>query len=468
MPPAGGSNSGASGDHANPDMRIDASPEKRFFVELLIKDIDLLPAVVDLVDNSVDGARRLRPDGRFDGLEVAITANPQHFEIVDNCGGIEADLARHYAFRFGRPADFHGVPRSVGEFGIGMKRALFKLGREFLIDSKAPSSSFAILIDVEEWEADPSPEWSFRFTEVDDNYQPSSPADLGTSIRVEELHPNVSEDFKTPRTLAELRIDLRLRHQVALSSDMTIRLNGEALRPHRPALLVSDEVLPIRRQMDITDNGSTVQLALAAGVVGASDHEDEDRDEGRAEDFKTPGEAGWYLFCNDRLLFAADKTALTGWGTAGPAYHPQYRRFRGYAYLWADDAALLPWNTTKTGVDQDSRVWRRVQQEMFTALRGVMPIMNRVKAERQQSAPENRPLAAALQRAKPVPVAELPPSTNMRAPSPPRTPASTDQRIVYTVSRDAYQKVREALEASSAAEVGRRTFDYYLEHEVID
>src|SRR4051812_30676793 len=112
------------------DGFIDARPTKRFFVRMLVRDIELVPAIVDLVDNSVDGAKRITEPGenRFEGLEVRLTISPERFEIVDTCGGIPLELAQRYAFRFGRPDDVDSAEGEVGQFGVGMKRALFKLG----------------------------------------------------------------------------------------------------------------------------------------------------------------------------------------------------------------------------------------------------------------------------------------------------------------------------------------------------
>ena len=44
---------------------INASPTKEFFVEMLTKDVSLSLAILDLVDNSVDGALRMRGDQNF-------------------------------------------------------------------------------------------------------------------------------------------------------------------------------------------------------------------------------------------------------------------------------------------------------------------------------------------------------------------------------------------------------------------
>ena len=102
---------------------------------MLTNDVTLNDAIGDLVDNSVDGALSIRKDGRYDGLWVRISVKKDLFRIADNCGGISIDTARNYAFRFGRPSGMEGIPWSLGQFGIGMKRALFKLGKKFKIES---------------------------------------------------------------------------------------------------------------------------------------------------------------------------------------------------------------------------------------------------------------------------------------------------------------------------------------------
>src|SRR3954449_3928593 len=83
---------------------IEASPTKDFFISMLVKDIELIPAISDLVDNAVDGARRENRDS-FDGYSVRIDLDTAQFRIADNCGGIPVDIAQKYAFRFGRPED---------------------------------------------------------------------------------------------------------------------------------------------------------------------------------------------------------------------------------------------------------------------------------------------------------------------------------------------------------------------------
>ena len=443
------------------NRRVEASPEKRFFISMLVKDIELIPAVVDLVDNSVDGALGMRGEGDFDGLWVEIEANPERFSITDNCGGIPVDVARRYAFRFGRPADFKTIEGSVGQFGVGMKRALFKLGKIFRIQSRTKTSTFTMEVDVDSWAADTGPDWSFEFDEVDEN-APAGESEVGTRIDVVALHPSVAEDFGLTQIIGRLRADLQLRHQGALEKGLSVKVNGERLVARPPVLLASQVLKPIHRERVFETAGGEVALELFAGLVGGRD---DDPDEGEGEQFRA-SEAGWYLFCNNRLLLVADRSSVTGWGMGAAAYHPQYRQFRGYAYLWADDSSLLPWNTTKTGVDQDSRVFRLVLAEMENALRAVQCIVNRAKKERQERADEERPLVKALQEAQELSLDLITPSNVMVVPPASTAPAPEVHRIAYSVSRSTFEEAKEVLGVDSGSEVGRQTFQYFYDREV--
>src|SRR5438270_9530870 len=91
-------------------ITITASPTKAFFVRMLTRDIELRDAILDLLDNCVDGIVRTKGgkiagDRPYDGFAAKITANPQEFIIEDNCGGIPQKVAEEVAFRLGRPKE---------------------------------------------------------------------------------------------------------------------------------------------------------------------------------------------------------------------------------------------------------------------------------------------------------------------------------------------------------------------------
>jgi hypothetical protein len=446
-------------------LKVNATADKQLFVSMLVKDIELLPAIIDLVDNSVDGARATTP-GDPAAHHVALSISPDTFDITDDCGGIDLDVARRYAFRFGRPAEYSGVPGSVGEFGIGMKRALFKLGREFTVISRAATTSFELYINVDGWLADDDPDWQFRMRIINTTYD-SAHGGVGTSISVRGLYDNVIEDFSNPLILAQLREQIRLRHQGVIQQGLQITLNGEVLTGFAPTLMSGPGITAQNRRLVITQDGGEVHCHIIAGIAALAGNAN--IDEGQAEDFRDPGDAGWWLFCNGRLLLLADRTSLTGWGDGLVAYHPQYRRFRGYVYLTSLNTELLPWNTTKTGVDQDSRVWRRVQSYMKVALAEVVAVLNRLKAERQNGqTTTDTPVTLALENANPVPLEQLPTANNFVAPPPPPRPPRrrSVRRIQYDVDIKRYNEVADVMGVTVVSEVGRRTFDYFYELEV--
>jgi hypothetical protein len=464
-----------------PNTTIDAGAEKRFFIEMLVKDIELLPAVVDLVDNSVDGARSLHPDGNLSGQWVRIDFGDDLFSISDNSGGISANVARHYAFRFGRSKEFTGVKRSVGQFGVGMKRAIFKIGRAFTVQSKHrgqtddhDGSRFVLNVDVEEWAV--QEEWTFEFDSVEEGISLASDEVAGTFIAVTHLHPSVQDDLNDPTVIQSLRTELRVRHQESIQSGLQLYLNSEKpLTASRPSLQASDVVRPIYKEFQVQGDGGIVDVKLYAGTVAPPkrDKETDPEDDGQAENFQDPGDAGWYLFCNDRLLLVADRTPLTGWGNPAAAYHPQYRSFRGFVYLSADDAGLLPWNTTKTAVDRDSQVFRAVQSEMKTTLVAVQAVINRAKQVRSRVEDEEpKPeMLEALDETPDQPISSLSVSPYMITPPPPPArpkdpPTPRAQRIQYVVDIERFEEVARALGANSGSEVGRLTFDYFYDQEI--
>jgi hypothetical protein len=443
-------------------LRVDASPEKRFFVDMLVKDIELLPAILDLVDNCIDGARRLRQDGSYAGLSVKITVTPDKFEVADTCGGMDLDIARNYAFRFGRPAAFKGTPGSVGQFGVGMKRALFKLGNKFFIESNTQTTHFTMDIDVDEWVRAPGGDWSFQLAEANEGYNPKIDEVVGTTIQVNRLHQSVVEDFSTSHTLSSLKYQLRLRHGEAMARGLDISLNGESVTPFQTVLSQGDGLEPIATNYDIEQGSGVVQVRIYAGVSVNDENYVDDEPVSRERD------AGWYVFCNGRLLLPADRSSTTGWGDGMPVYHPQYRAFRGYVYMDSVQTELLPWNTTKTGVDRDSRIWRKVRGDMISAGRQVVSLLNSAKSERQNTtADEPRPITRAITDAKQRNVHELIPRSELSFPKTVvRRQQSTIKKMQYSVALSKFNAIAEVLGTTVVAEVGRQTFDYFYDNQV--
>ena len=169
---------------------ISAEPVKEFFVEMLTRDIQLEDAILDLLDNCVDGIVRsigkkgLKRDDPYEGYHAHIKIGGKRFSIEDNCGGIPKKR-RDYAFRMGA----HPVGRdltlpTVGTYGIGMKRAMFKMGRDCLVETKSDDAEYSVRFS-ESWFGQPD-EWHVPLSQKGTGLKED-----GTRITVTALRPGV-------------------------------------------------------------------------------------------------------------------------------------------------------------------------------------------------------------------------------------------------------------------------------------
>ena len=204
-----------------PNDQIDAEPTKSFFIDMLTRDIPLDQAILDLVDNSVDGAKALYADlgSPLSDRWIRLEFDKDKFAIIDNCGGFGRQAAREYAFRFGRPEGSARTPHSIGQFGVGMKRALFKFGRHFVVNSATANESWKVEGPVADWERKSA--WTFPITALPTN-SPVSESSPGTQIIVTELRAEVASRF-TQSNFQNTIFDLiKSKHRQFISDGLTI------------------------------------------------------------------------------------------------------------------------------------------------------------------------------------------------------------------------------------------------------
>jgi hypothetical protein len=432
---------------------VNAEPTKRLVAYVLTKDVRLDDAILDLIDNSIDGARRQGPT-KLTGREVRVNLSKTKFEIQDNCGGIPYELARDYAFRFGRPEDYiplDGPADVIGNFGVGMKRALLKMGRNIKVISRTSKRYFEIEIDVEKWMA--QKEWTFEFSDVRDEAAP--PDRIGTWVTVTDLYPGVAEQFGLKQFVVNLKSAIEQKQAIPMLDGFSILVNDESLNGALMTLEQSSDIAPFRKLVTLAnDLGEEVHLEVYAGIA----EPDNDR-------------AGWYVVCNGRTVLRADRSGLTGWGNKFdgdriPNYHHQFARFRGYVLFHSNKPDNLPWNTAKSGVDVEHPFYRRAFQLMLQSMKEVFGFLNAL--DRESDALE-QPLTEALKKMKPVGLAKIDESDSFKVSvkavtGPQKTPLKF---IRYRKPVDQINAVMQALGVDEASTAGEQTFDLYYEMNVI-
>lgn len=449
---------------------INAAPTKDLFISMLIRDVTLRDAIGDLLDNCIDGALRLRPDGNYEGLKVEIELDTTtgHFKINDNCGGIPVDIARDHAFRFGR-SNFKAqhTAHSVGVFGIGMKRALFKLGKKFHIESIAKDSSFEMEVDVDQWKdlkVGDIESWQFVFDKYEEGLKKEYSEDKrGTKITVSNLNTDVVESFKTEQDMDELIKELEREHLYSIDKGMKITINKRILKAPGLSLLASSEIKPA-----VWENTTgKVKVQIIAGI---------------SEQEKFGPNGGWYVFGNNRLILGPDHTDKTGWGAKKPIripeYHSQFYRFRGYVFLEAKDPRDLPWNTSKTNMDLDSPIYRTILQQMIVMMRTVIDFLNGLHDEKndfEKGLIKSMPLQKAVDTSKSyelntvLTTKKLVSKETFTHPEPAKPIASNKPKpiwIRFEVSSKEYEAIKEYFDKDNSSELGRAIFDYFFVREI--
>jgi Histidine kinase-, DNA gyrase B-, and HSP90-like ATPase len=427
-------------------------PTKEFFISMLVRDIELTAAIVDLVDNCVDGALRTHHDLNFAGSWVRVTAKPEQFRIADNCGGIPLDVLKDYALCFGRPDGAPSTEHSIGQFGVGMKRALFKLGDWFRIETVGPRvypdgelTHAVVQVPVKDWRK--AKLWDFPITEI---RPPRPDEERGTTITVKELHQEVVREFGRSQFIERLRTEIAAKHRWNIQRGIGMSVDEIGVDAPLAELFESATLKPGVATLEMRFPEKKPVIFKAVAGLAAS----------------KPREAGWYVYCNGRMILGPDQTSQTVWGTGEiPRYHNQFAYFRGYAFFDSDDAGMLPWRTTKNGVNEDSPVYQRARQEMLALSRPVIDFLNQLKEEVEQKA-EAAPLLAVIKGAKPKGVDQLAKAQGFSAPKSTLGPIAPEGRITYWEALDRIRRVKKRLKVTSNEDVGHLTFEYYYESEV--
>lgn len=435
-----------------------ANPTKGFFVRMITRDITLEDCILDLIDNSVDGAWRSegsRPMGMADGADLSsysihIETSPQRFAIRDNCGGMTLDDAVDHAFSFGRKALDEQDDYSIGVYGIGMKRAVFKLGTNVCVRStyseeEGGRQAFAVPINVDDWIMNDTPPWDFDI--VNDEYLEED----GVEIKVESLTSGAKLSFDSPAFIQNLRRMIARDYSLHINRGLKIILNETEVVGWKIELRQSDDFKPMRLDYEDEVDEGRVSIEIIGGMaapppesIDPSEDDDGDR------------RFGWYVICNGRIVLAADKTTVSGWGTdEWPQWHRQYSGFIGIILFTAAKAAALPLTTTKRSIDSSSEIYRRARPRMREVTRQWIDYTNL----RKQALVEAKEKEA---QAVPVTIYEIQKQVSVTLPVLIAKPVERPANVHYSVPVAKMRMLAKALGSINMPyrEVGLKSFEY--------
>lgn len=418
---------------------IEVSPVKEFFVEMITKDITVFDSILDLIDNCIDGARRKCKSDNYEQFQVNITLDKDKFSIKDNCGGIPLITAKEYAFKFGRPKNTPQDVKSIGRFGIGMKRAFFRLGKKIYLETGNTHDGYSMDIDVDKWIEDS--EWKFELNKSDEFKDLS-----GTNIIIKNLHVNVSNEFKDSSKIRRLIEEISDRLYFYIKKGFNITVNGSKVKAKSIEMIV-DRYRLFNDNYEYTVNNERIEARIIAGLANKG----------------KPEEAGWYVDCNGRRISSGNKEiGGLGRGEGSVVYNNLFAGFRGYVSFESENIALLPVTTTKSGIDKDNIIFRKLELEM----KKVFNQIKKVVRDETDSAPDdiegrNFPYEGGMKEVDLL-VNEVPKSTTFATIVP---IVKTHENIAFKVDKERFEIVKDKLGARNKKQVGEQVFDYYYDME---
>lgn len=365
------------------------SPTKEFFVEMLTRDIELNDAILDLLDNCLDGVVRscadkdkLQTSDFYSSYSAEITISPTEFTITDNCGGIPRDTAENYAFRMGRVPTTQTDNPTIGIYGIGMKRAIFKIGKAATVFTQNSGVKYAVKIPAD-WAS--TGDWNFP---IEENPQDNPLTDNGTKVCITALNPGIAELWGTEGNISafveSLKKAIQESYSLIIQKGFTIKINGKTVAANPVELLVqkNSEKQGIRPYI-FTGQYDDVSVKIAIGFYApmASDDDIDEMNESKRSSY----EAGVTVVCNDRVVLYNDKSGLTGWGTSGvPNYHTQFIGIKGIVIFESSNPKALPMTTTKRGIDHSSALYIAVKDKICEGLKMFTNYTNQWKGRNTQ------------------------------------------------------------------------------------
>lgn len=352
-------------------LEVQFQPAPAYLFDYLTADIQTAECIFDLVDNSIDAARAAIRDSidendileAYDGFRIEVTLGSDGVVVLDNCSGMSEETFSNLAFRAGEKSQH---PFGIGHFGVGLKRAILKIGDRCTVETD--NSKSYLKLEFTRDQLDHSAELKLPGTK-----QASSGVRF-TKVSIEEIKENARRDLSSPRWKETIVDNFGRRYGLFIRKGLVIELNGEAVEAFAPQPVDN----PYIQLQEFKDNIHGVDVEIVAGV-----HEKYLFTQKGGRTVADPGnndvhrhisaEFGWYVVCNDRVILLHDKTHKTGWTTN---WHNEYAGFVGWVHFRSKDPSLLPWNTKKSDIVENGELYEEV-----------MVILRRMAATYRQTTP---------------------------------------------------------------------------------
>ena len=323
----------------------DTKPTKKYLVDGITKDITIEDSIFDLIDNSIDAFPENKngslPED-YNNYKIELTLNSDIFSITDHGTGMNSQTLQNNALRFGSHPKHHDT--SIGHFGIGLNRALFKLGKIATIKTCTVKENIQLTFDSNKFLGDDN-YWDLPLTINKTNNKDQT----GTSISIENLNKEVAEKFSSSEWLKSFIISISQRYALFLVKNLVISINKKNITTI--PVKISDASGFKKLENSFKHNSIDINIQLGQHLDFLFPYE-------QTEDKKnsiTRKECGWFVYCNGRAIKLFDWSTDTGWFTKP---HSEHTGFIGLVEF-IGHPSKLPWNTSKSNIDLNNETYKK-------------------------------------------------------------------------------------------------------------
>lgn len=338
-------------------FKVDTSPTKEAVVDSLTRDVTVETCIFDLIDNAVDAARdtifreryeeaKVGLPESYEGFKIELTLDGDGLKITDNCGGIALDRLQSMVLRFGKTSE---KQMGIGVFGVGLNRALFKLGRISHLKTDTGTQRAELVLNTEEY-IKRAEDWSLPAEEF------ASTGEIGTVIEIRQSPEDISQKFADAEWHDNFRYEIGKRYGRFIVKKLIIIINDHEIN---------------NGEVKIRDGGPyDSEYKFYKTEDGVSIHIEHGQHDGHRfskedgydinNNKKLTDQYGWTILCNDRSILISDRSKRTGWDS----FHTEFYGFVGKVNFVCRDPGKLPWDTTKTAIDLHNHAYITALQDM--------------------------------------------------------------------------------------------------------
>jgi hypothetical protein len=237
----------------------------------------------------------------------------------------------------------------IGSFGVGLNRALFRLGDTAHIATDTGRQRAELTLDKEKY-------LDVRSWTIPAESLPSA-GKIGTTIEIRHLPGETSKNFGDERWVNALKHQIGRRYGRFVKKHLSILVNGDPIQ---------NEEIPIRENGPSEIKEKFIKEDEVAIYIVYGEHKSHkfpfERDHSEEQNRRLTTQYGWTILCNDRAVIMSDKTLRTGWDVT--KFHSEFYGFVGYVNFVCRDPRKLPWKTTKTDVDLNNPAYQVALKSM--------------------------------------------------------------------------------------------------------